>query len=196
MRLFVAVDLDPARQQAVTRVVGDLRCALDQEGWASALRWVAADHRHLTLRFLGERDQASGARIGSALTQPIALAPFDVVFEGAGVFPPQGAPRVLWLGIGRGGDGLAELFDAVEVRLRTAGVEPEQRPFSPHLTLARFRNRARGGRRAALGAALAAVRVDAGAMPVQTITLYESRLGASGAQYRRLVSASLTTGQS
>jgi len=200
MRLFVAVDLDPARHEAVARAAAGLRRALDSEGWGRALRWVAPGHLHLTIRFLGEMEEAAGARVGEALAAPLDVAPFDVVFEGAGVFPPRGAPRVVWIGLTSGADGLARVFDAVESRLRPLGVAPDTRPLSPHLTIARLRDRARGGRpdasrpaapRRRLDAALEAVRVAAGAQPVRSITLYQSRLTPAGPEYSPLVSTPL-----
>ena len=62
MRLFVAVDLDPARHEAVARAAAGLRRALDSEGWGRALRWVAPGNLHLTIRFLGEMEEAAGAQ--------------------------------------------------------------------------------------------------------------------------------------
>ena len=201
MRLFVAVDLDPARHEAVARAAAGLRRALDSEGWGRALRWVAPGHLHLTIRFLGEMEEAAGARVGEALAAPLDVAPFDVVFEGAGVFPPRGAPRVVWIGLASGVDGLARVLDAVESRLQPLGVAPDTRPLSPHLTIARLRDRARGGRpdaprpadaqRRRLAAALDAVRVATGAQPVRSITLYQSRLTPAGPEYSPLVSTPL-----
>jgi 2'-5' RNA ligase len=204
MRLFVAVDLDPERHEAIARVVAGLRRAAGSAGWDRSARWVSPRNLHLTIRFIGEVDEAAGARGREALGPPIELPPFDVVFEGAGVFPPRGAPRVLWIGVERGAEDLAHLFDALESRLRLAGIAPEARPFSPHLTIARFRDRERGrrGTRSA-GAwsadlprrrpadALAAVRVGAGPMPVRSVTLYQSRLTPAGPEYSTLLSTPL-----
>ena len=91
-------------------------------------------------------------------------------------------------------DILVRLFDEVESRLRRAGVEPETRPFSPHLTIARFRDRQRGGRadRPWPADAIASARVAAGSMPVRSITLYQSRLTPAGPEYTPLASPPLS----
>lgn len=190
MRLFVAVDLDPERHEAIVRAMAGLRRAARADAWDRSVRWVPPHNLHLTIRFIGELDEAAGARVGMALAAPLGVPPFDVVFEGAGVFPPRGAPRVLWIGVERGGEGLTRVFDVVESRLRRVGLAPETRPFSPHLTIARFRDRERpDGRR--LDDAITSVRVGAGPQPVHSITLYQSRLTPAGPQYSALVSTPL-----
>lgn len=194
MRLFVAVDLDRERHEAMARAIDGLRRALAPAGWDRAVRWVSPHNLHLTIRFIGELDEAAGARVRTALSAPLDVPPFDVVLEGAGVFPPRGAPRVLWIGVAGGGEGLARVFDAVESRLRPAGVAPETRPFSPHLTIGRFRDR--GDRSAPRGRtrledAIAEVRVGAGPLAVRSITLYQSRLTPAGPEYSPLVSTPL-----
>jgi len=199
MRLFVAVDLDPERHEAIARVVAGLRRAAGSAGWDRSARWVSTHNLHLTIRFIGEIDEAAGARVSEALAPPIAMPAFEVVFEGAGVFPPRGAPRVLWIGVERGAADLARLFDAVEARLRRAGVAPETRPFSPHLTIARFRDRDRRQGAGAPGPrpadAIAAVRLGAGPMPVRSVTLYQSRLTPAGPEYTALVATALGGGR-
>ncbi len=199
MRLFVAVDLDPEHLAAIARAIAGLRRALVPTGWDRAARWVAPRNLHLSVRFVGELDNAAAARVREALAAPLDVPPVDVVFEGAGVFPPRGAPRVLWIGVASGVEGLTQVFDAVEGRLQPAGVAPETRPFSPHLTIARFRDRGRrsGGPRPAdgqwrrLADAIASVHVGAGPMPVRSITLYQSCLTPAGPEYSPLASPSL-----
>ena len=67
--------------------------------------------------------------------------PFDIVFSGAGVFPPRGAPRVLWIGIGAGVDRTPTRFSASwRARVAAHGVELDARDFHPHLTLGRWRS--------------------------------------------------------
>jgi 2'-5' RNA ligase len=59
--------------------------------------------------------------------------------EGAGAFPPRGLPRVLWLGIADSQGALARLQKCLEDECAAEGFAREERPFSPHLTLARIR---------------------------------------------------------
>src|SRR5205809_4097642 len=97
MRLFVAIDLGDEVRAAIAaeqRRVGE---ALG--GARSTLRWVRPEHIHLTLVFLGEVDEGSSGAIVDAMSEPLDHAAFALVLGGLGVFPPQGAPRVLWLGV-------------------------------------------------------------------------------------------------
>jgi len=186
VRLFVAVDLDDPRREAVTRAAEAIRRLLNRSCGERAVRWIARDHLHLTIRFLGEVDEALGSRIRESLAPPLGAEPFDLALDGAGVFPPRGAPRVLWIGVTRGAAGLDRTVEAVDARLRRAGVPGAARPFSPHLTIGRFRERARVGRGDALREALAAVQVASGDMRVMSVVLYDSRLSPSGPRYEPL----------
>ena len=102
------------------------------------MRWVRLDGLHLTLRFIGptldERVPAAMAAVRSAGT---SVGPFEVAIGGAGVFPPHGRPRALWLGLREGVGDLADLAAAVDAALTGAGWAFEPKPFVGHLTLAR-----------------------------------------------------------
>src|SRR5207344_3659032 len=78
----------------------------------------------------------------AALEQPLAIAPFDLTLAGTGAFPESGAPRVLWMGVEQGKDGLMAVEREVSARLSGLGIPREERPFNPHLTLARVREAA------------------------------------------------------
>ena len=134
MRLFVAVPLGPAATRALDSPVA----ALSHAQW----RPVAAHSRHLTLRFLGERPGEEAAALRRALGAALAGGgAFDVELRGLGVFPHRGRPLVLWAGCGPGAERLDALAHRVEGACRAAGLPPADRPFSPHLTLARRRDR-------------------------------------------------------
>jgi 2'-5' RNA ligase len=142
---------------------------------------------HLTIRFIGEVDAAAAARIQAALAPPLPVAPFDVTVGEAGAFPPKGPPRVLWVGIGAGQEGLLAVEGHVSARLEGCGVPRESRPFSPHLTLARVRDA--GGLRARdlFTDQRDPRRPDAPGSPtnsrVDAITLFQSRLSPNGPAY-------------
>jgi 2'-5' RNA ligase len=182
--LFTAVELsDDARaaialeQQKLATVLGAV---------ARSLRFVRAGHMHLTLAFIGEIADARTAAIAEAMTADIAQAPFQVDFGGIGTFPRDGAPRVLWLGVVRGAPELIELAAHVARRLAAVGVAVEPRPFRPHLTLARWRERSRAGRPRLAESTDFVARVDVGA-----VTLYRSRLFQAGPSYTALARARL-----
>ena len=100
MRLFVAVEIDPA----VAQKISDFNDALRRRAMSCAARaqitWVPREQLHVTVRFIGEVDAAQAAAIVAALRPELTTRRFEMIVEGAGAFPPTGAPRVLWAGIG------------------------------------------------------------------------------------------------
>lgn len=127
-RLFVAVEIPDAVKAELTAIARDL----------SDARWVKAEHIHLTLRFIGETDDCSFEKIRDKLSE-IHCSPLELELVGAGCFPPRGMPRVVWVGVSPLSE-LEALYRQVESYLAAAGVAPENRPFRPHITLARLNN--------------------------------------------------------
>src|SRR5438128_3556045 len=114
MRLFVAADVPDAARDAIAAEQKPIASALGEKKRepsrrAGALKWVKPEHSHLTLVFLGDVEDARVASVVEAVGRDIDAPPFDVVFEGLGVFPPRGAPRVLWIGVAAGASQLIEL---------------------------------------------------------------------------------------
>lgn len=190
MRLFVAVGLDDARRRAVGGLAADLARRLASRGVGRSARWVEPANLHLTVRFIGEVGDEQAARIQEAVRRRFATPAFDLGLGGLGVFPPVGPPRVLWVGVTEGEDSLAALHEEVEARLEALGEPRETRPFSAHLTLARFKEPDRR-----LGEVVRAILRDipaeVGACRIDRVTLYESRLAPTGPTYTPLVYAAL-----
>ncbi len=182
MRLFVAVAVPSALNAAIEdRVVDRLRPAL------AGARWTRPDARHVTLQFLGEVNEGRVDATTTALRNTAAThAPFDATFDRVGGFPNMGRPRVLWLGLGNGTDELAALAADVRRSLEAAGFEAEDRPFRPHLTLARF------PKPSAIGD-LSEVDVPREAFVVEEVVLFRSQLHNKGARYS-VISASTLGG--
>jgi RNA 2',3'-cyclic 3'-phosphodiesterase len=181
MRLFVAVELPPAALAAVAEVSRALRARVSHFAPSARLTWVPTDRLHLTIRFLGDVDDAGRGAVESALAAPLVTPAFPLMIGGADAFPPRGAPRVLWLGIAQGLPELKRLEQELSGRLEVIGFPPETRAFNPHLTLTRVRNPA--------GLCLPAL-LD-GVVPhnrsiVDAITLFESRLSPQGPTYTPL----------
>ncbi|KAF0220873.1 MAG: hypothetical protein FD174_870 [Geobacteraceae bacterium] len=132
-RLFVAIDLPDDAKEVLRAICHGLPEA----------RWVPLDQLHLTLRFIGDADEHAFAAIKAALGE-VEGAPFHLALRRIGHFPPGKRMRVLWVGI-EACEALTKLQQDVELALGTAGVPPEERPFSPHITLARFREPPLGG---------------------------------------------------
>jgi len=144
--------------------------------------WVRRENLHLTLKFLGEVEEAALGTVGDAIRQVAARhAPFRLVFSGLGAFPQPRTARVVWVGVGEGAGALAELYAEMEARLEPLGFQREARPFTSHLTLGRVRG---PGRREQLAAAVTSMAPDAvGEMLLDRIDLMRSELRPEGARY-------------
>ena len=135
MRTFVAIDLPLPVQMALGSVGAQLRAALPGQ----RLRWVAPDHIHLTIKFLGEiSSQQAEALAADLLAVAAALAPIELALGAAGCFSQRGAPSALWVGLRGEITPLNRLQRAVEAAALARGHRLETRAFRPHLTLGRF----------------------------------------------------------
>lgn len=172
--MFVAVPL-------ADEVSGALEAALAP--WRQRLagaRWVAPEGRHITLKFLGWTPPRLREVVERACREAAAgAAPFEVTLSGMGVFPRPSSARVLWAGIEDPGSRLQDLAEALESRL-ARDFPPERRGFTPHLTVARFRPPADVRAHAE---ALATVRFETRALPVDRLVLFRSTLRPGGAVY-------------
>ncbi len=189
-RLFYAVPIPTAATDEIAAVVERVR-AEGVPGGGRDVRWVRLEGLHLTLRFVGPTlddrlEPAVSALRAAAAEHP----PFDVSIGGAGMFPPGGRPRALWLDIRSGEAELSGLAQAVDRALGAAGWELDPKPFRAHLTLARSDGIPAG---AAIGARLAAA---AETMDVrfraERMCLYESLTGGGPARYEPLAVVDLT----
>lgn len=126
-RLFVAID--PPEDVAE-------ELALDLCGGLPGARWHLPEELHLTLRFLGEVDGLVYRDADAALAE-IAGDPFELTLSGVGHFPLRGEPRTLWVGVAPCPE-LVALRRRVDRAMVQAGLPPERRKFSPHVTLARL----------------------------------------------------------
>ena len=180
IRLFVAVDLDDEVRRKVAATIAALRTRFERRRGAPRIRWVSADHLHLTLLFIGYVPRDTGRDIAERLQAPFAVPAFDLAVGGPGTFPEAGGPRVVWLGITEGVAPLQVVAREVAARLADVEFRREARPFSPHLTLGRFKERGHAADRDAL---LAEQVRPAGRCRVDHVTLYQSRLSPQGPTY-------------
>jgi 2'-5' RNA ligase len=166
-RAFVAVRVPEAVLDAVARRVSDVPLSG---------RRTTRDQWHLTLQFLG--DDADVDAVAATLEQ-ILVPRGHARIGGAGAFPDARRASVLWLGVAEGDDLLAQLARAVVGLLVPLGYEADDRPFRPHLTLARYG--------APTDERQMIVSLGDGpvgpAWEVDAVTVYESRLNADGAVY-------------
>jgi len=180
MRLFIAIEVGDAIAQEASRVIDTLRRRAAALAPSARITWITPQRMHLTVRFIGHVDDARAAAIVDAFREPVRVDPFELAIAGTGTFPPKGAPRVIWAGIAAGGDTSEVVERQVTMRVTALGVAPEERPYRPHLTLARVK--------APAGLRAAALLEDLeqhvfGRVSVAAITLFESRLSPKGPTY-------------
>lgn len=107
---------------------------------APGFRWTPAPNLHLTIRFIGPVEREVVDDIALRLGD-LDLRGFDIGLGDVGVFKRGRRVRVVWIGLRAGGGEAVALAAQVEAECRRAGLPPESRPFQPHLTLARARDR-------------------------------------------------------
>jgi RNA 2',3'-cyclic 3'-phosphodiesterase len=183
-RLFIGLELDAAVRTAAASASEALRRRLGRDVDA---RWIPPENLHVTLWFIGEVDDLRAGRIIEAVDTPFETAAFDLAIRGAGAFPPSGAPRVFWLGVGNGTESVSRLHREVAARLTPLGFEPEPRPYSAHLTIARVKEARRSGGHAALRSVLRESEYDAGSCRIHAVTVFRSHLSPKGAAYEALL---------
>jgi len=189
-RLFVAVPLPAEAMRAVAALVEGVRAAdgaalvgpTGAAGRGHDVRWVRLDGLHVTLRFLGPTVDPGHEVVGRAVEVVAASAtPFDIRLAGAGAFPDPSRPRALWLGIAEGATELATLAGSLNSALVDLGWSPDDRPFRPHLTVARSDGVRAGPRIArALIAASAGLSIE---WQARSVVLFESLTGGGPARY-------------
>jgi 2'-5' RNA ligase len=168
MRLFAALALPDF-------VAEQLK--LMQSGVPGA-RWMDREQLHLTLRFIGEVDGRDAAAIDDVLSQ-IRSSRFTLELKGVGQFGGK-TPRALWAGV-RNQDELVLLQRRIESALQRVGLTPEERKFSPHVTLARLRATPPGR---VMDYLTDHALFASGPFDVNAFILYSSKPTASGSLYR------------
>jgi 2'-5' RNA ligase len=184
MRLFIAVDVS----EEVKAAVADMATRLRETN--ADVAWVKPENFHLTLKFLGETQEARLGDIQAALDLTTAArAAFDLESRGMGCFPERGMPRVVWVGTNAGRDALAALARDVESAMEEFGFPRERREFAAHLTIGRVRG-PRGAERLRRLVEAEAETVF-GCCRVDEVRLYKSTLASGGSIYEMLHAAKL-----
>jgi 2'-5' RNA ligase len=188
-RLFVALEPTDAVRRRIAALASELRRAAGKA--EHEVRWVPPENVHLTLQFLGAVPEERVGAVTAAVREAArgCAGPLSLEVRGAGGFPNARRPRVVWAGVAGDVAALGELVKDLGRRLAPLGFPPEERPFSPHLTLGRAReNRGAPG----LGGALAqAAQAEGVAWRCTELTLVESHLSPKGPRYEAVVRAEL-----
>lgn len=186
-RLFAAIELP----QDVLEVLRGIQ-AQTQENLADAarlLRWSRPEGIHITLQFLGETPVSRIDAISEALQQASAgLTPFTLEVGGLGAFPNVRRPRVLWVGLGGDTEAATRLGAAVHDALKPLGYTPDK-PFSPHMTIARVREGTRPEQLTAVSRVLSltsTILPEPASFQVGGVSLMQSQLQSGGSVYTQV----------
>jgi len=174
-RLFIAIELSDEQKESLAR----LKCDIPQA------RWVPAAQLHLTLAFLGDVDEQLLPKLKAALSA-ISSPGFTLRFSSPSCFPDRRRPRVLWIGLEKE-PLLVRLAEQVHSAVSSCAIFLDERPFSPHITLARLKQSAAGELFGFLG-----VVADIPPLTVHGFTLFQSRLSLGGAMHTPIERYSLT----
>ncbi len=175
MRLFTALDLP-------NEVVGNLQRLLEKLRPTARVNWSPPENLHITTKFIGEWPEERLGELQGALSALAPRAAIPVHIRKVGFFPNPHSPRVFWCGIEA--PGLEDLAAATDRATAALGVAAETRPFSPHLTLARIKERLDLQPLRETIAALPSL--DFGRFDVDRFFLYQSRLRPTGSVYTKL----------
>ena len=136
IRCFVAIEIPEAIQTLLTSIQEELR--KDIRGTS----WVKRGNIHLTLKFLGDVAPNRISTIKNVIEQVVGTrSPFSMEIGGIGVFPNLTRPRIIWAGVKTGADEVTAIAREINIGLSRHGFERDEKPFRPHLTLARLKRR-------------------------------------------------------
>jgi 2'-5' RNA ligase len=191
MRLFAAIPVPESLRQRLHGMAKELFSGLDE---GAKIRITPLENIHLTLFFAGECGPDEQALLGQAVREVAAqFVPWRVTVEDLGIFGRSREPRVVWAGI-RDPDGrTAACVRMLREAVRGRGLPVEDRPFHPHLTLARIRDITRGHE--LTSAVQSATNTPCGEMEVRALNIYRSQLTRRGAHYTVLQEYLLTEGE-
>lgn len=186
IRTFLAIDLPASLQSAIGQNIRTVKRELP------TLSWSKTENLHINLKFFGETTESQVDQIRHAVEAAIShVSPFELALKGFGVFPDHRSPRVLWVGLGGDLDSLYSLADGVSQAVVPLGFPQEDRPFRPHLTVARVKRNHREVGRVLGTLGLLSDPFPCGPTLVERVTLFKSDLRQTGPIYTKLWDVSL-----
>jgi len=179
VRSFISIDLED--QQILSRIASILSSLQSLGG---DLKPVERENIHLTLKFLGNVSAPRLGEVKSSLQQVIFSA-FTAEIKGAGAFPNLNHMNVVWVGVNEGWSQVEQIYEQVEKLLSSIGIRRENRPFSPHITIARVRS---ARKRDEIANFLLHLSEESfGTITVDRVRLKQSILSSSGPKYSTLL---------
>lgn len=184
IRSFIAIELPEELIEAIRKLQEDLR------KYELNIRWVRPENIHLTLKFLGNISEEDVEPITGVLkTAAGAMASFNLMGKGIGIFPGISRPRVVWMGMSGDVEPLKQFQLRVEEGLEELGFPKEGRPFRGHLTLGRVKGKVE--KRILLEAIEQLGNFESDSFTADSIILFRSDLRRDGAVYTKLTEVPL-----
>jgi 2'-5' RNA ligase len=188
IRLFIAVSLSQELKEELAILQSRLkRLSL------SWVKWVDPERIHITLKFIGDTPADKIETIKAAMTEAVKSAnPFNLKFEGLGVFPNPTRAQVIWVGLGGDRQKLVILQQRLERRLETIGFPAENREYTAHLTLGRVHRNATKRQQEEIGRLVGSTNCCLNSeLVVESICLMKSQLTPQGPIYTQLAKVPL-----
>jgi RNA 2',3'-cyclic 3'-phosphodiesterase len=170
-RLFVAIDLPDSTRQLLADLDPQIR----------GVRWTELGQMHLTLGFFGDVPQDIELKLRKKLSA-IEFGAFFLPVNGVGSFSSRGAAKIVWIGVGKAHPHLFQVYKRVQEAALAVGIEPELRPWHPHITIARCRDVSAQSLRKFIQSN---AEFDAGMIRVDAFYLYSSKLTPAGPIHTR-----------
>ena len=188
IRSFIAIELPDELKVGLAQLEARLRSA--ESSW---VKWVDPYSIHLTLKFLGNIATDRVNEITGAMKDAVqGTTSFHLETKQLGAFPNLRRVQVVWVGIGGEVEKLIQLQQRIDSSFAPLGFAAETRPFTPHLTLARLRDRASPSERQRFGQLITSTRFEAvHTIKVDAINLVRSQLTRGGAIYSQISSVRL-----
>ncbi len=186
IRSFIAIELPDEVKEIVAMIIKRLRPAQYRY-----VKWVAPVGIHLTIKFLGNISSDQLPQItGIMKTAAGRVPPLQLRLGGMGMFPNEQRPRVIWVALEGNTEPLAAMQSEIEKALAPLGFAPENRAFTPHLTIGRVRDNASPEERKEIAVVVKEKKIDYDvSFTLREISLMKSTLTPTGAIYNRLDSA-------
>jgi RNA 2',3'-cyclic 3'-phosphodiesterase len=180
VRSFIAIELPQDVKNGLHRIAHKIK-----EGGHLGIKWANPEGVHITLKFLGNISTTQITAIKKVIQETTQGFPsFYLEIAGLGAFPDLMRPRVLWVSINGEIDKLSELQQKLDSLLVSCDFPKENRPFVPHLTLARIKDSVLPEERRNIGTFINPLRIeDSISFDVQTVSLMRSQLTPKGAVY-------------
>ncbi len=177
MRCFIAITLPEDIHNRLSQIQKELKL------FKGDINWTRPEGIHLTLKFLGEVDEKIFPTVKDVMEQAcLTEKKFKLTTGNPGVFPNPRRPRVLWVGLKEGVETAGRLAKFLEEKLAPLGYPPEDREFNPHLTLGRVRSPQ--NLEPLMDYFIQKIKIDSMVIPAEYLTLYQSVLKPSGAEYQ------------